>query len=129
MSRWSFKKTIGGFFNIGRRLNSTARTCSPSQSGRIAFTFYDDTAEHGKDIKPDVNASEIKIGDTVMLKGGLHYVSSTASNPTGGTRSARLAKVINIAQSAPHHFALQDVDGGSNVFSWVDRDLVEAVGE
>ena len=62
-----------------------------------------------------------------MFKGGSHYVSSTAQTPTGAERSSGLAKVMNIAPDAPHKYALRGIDGGSNVYGWVDRDLVEPV--
>ncbi|MCM1275441.1 MAG: glycoside hydrolase family 25 protein [Lachnospiraceae bacterium] len=92
------------------------------------LSYYDYTAENSE---PSVseNTIEISIGDTVMFKGGSHYVSSTATTATGGARSAGLARVMNIAESAPHKYALRGVDGGSNVYGWVDESLVESVKE
>ena len=92
------------------------------------LSYYDYAAANDEDIKPEAVA-EIKIGDTVMFKGGSHYKSSTESTPTGGERTAGLAEIMNIAQDAPHKYALRGVNGGSNVFGWVDRNLVEAVGD
>lgn len=71
----------------------------------------------------------IEIGDEVNFKGGLHYVSSKATTPTGGKRTAGTAKVVNIAPAALHQYALMPVEGGSNVYGWVDADLVEPIAE
>ena len=78
---------------------------------------------------PTPDPPEFKIGDIVMFKGGPHYVSSTAANPTGSVRSKGLAAVVNVAPDAPHKYALRGVEGGSDVFGWVDQELVEAVWE
>lgn len=75
------------------------------------------------------NSADIRIGGTVMFKGGSHYVSSTAENATGSARTAGLAEVMNIAPDAPHKYALRGVDGGSNVYGWVDKELVEEAKE
>lgn len=73
--------------------------------------------------------SIIEIGHEVQFKGGYHYVSSTATTPTGGKRTAGIAKVMNIAPAAPHPYALIPVEGGSNVYGWVDAELVEPIEE
>lgn len=92
-------------------------------------SYYDYTAAGGKDPDTAENAAEIKIGDTVMFKGGSHYVSSTAETATGGARSEGLAEVMNIVPDAPHKYSLRGIEGGSNVYGWVDADLVVAVKE
>ena len=84
------------------------------------LSYYDYSA-------PDL--PEFKIGDIVMFMGGMHYTTSTAANPTGGIRSGGLAAVVNAAPDAPHKYALRGVEGGSNVFGWVDQELVKAVEE
>lgn len=93
------------------------------------LSYYDYALANGEELVTEKPTAEIKIGDTVMFKGGSHYKSSTELVPTGGARSSGLAKVMNIAPDAPHKYALRGVDGGSNVFGWVDRDLVEVVGD
>lgn len=76
--------------------------------------------------KPSVEIpATIEVGCEVMFKGGSHYISSTATEPTGGTRTAGKAKVRCIAPGAIHPYALTPVDGGSNVYGWVDAELVE----
>lgn len=90
-------------------------------------SYYDYTAASDDEPDPANDAAEIKIGDTVMFKGGSHYVSSTAETATGGARSEGLAEVMNIAPDAPHKYALRGIEGGSNVYGWVDADLVEPI--
>lgn len=65
---------------------------------------------------------EIKIGDTVNFSGGYHYVASTATEPTGGQRTAGTARVTNIAAGALHPYHLIGVL--SNVYGWVDASTV-----
>ncbi len=74
-------------------------------------------------------SAEISIGDVVQFSGGSHYVSSTATTPTGGTRTAGSAKVTLIAKGASHPYHLiggadSDVGGSSNVYGWVDASTV-----
>lgn len=66
--------------------------------------------------------SDLKVGQIVAFTGGYHYVSSTAANPTGGKRTAGLAKVLRIAKSAKHPVSLVPTGsaGSSNVYGWVD---------
>ena len=92
-------------------------------------SYYDYAAANGEVVNPETNeAAEIRIGDIAMFRGGSHYKSSTESAPTGGARTSGLAEVMNIAPDAPHKYALRGVDGGSDVFGWVDKDLVVLVG-
>ncbi len=91
-------------------------------------SYYDYEAAGKQDFSFDNSSSaEVEIGDTVMFKGGSHYVSSAAKTATGGERSSGLAEVMNIAPDAPHKYALRGIEGGSNVYGWVDADLVEPV--
>lgn len=71
----------------------------------------------------------IEIGDEVNFKGGNHYISSTATAPTGGKRSSGTARVQNIAPGTLHPYALTPIAGGSNVYGWVDKELVEPIEE
>lgn len=95
--------------------------------------FYDYAAESGTPApeteKPVVLPTIIERGDTVYFKGGPHYGRSIDKTPVGGTRTAGLARVFNIAEGAPHKYALMPVEGGSNVYGWVDEALVTPIGE
>lgn len=74
--------------------------------------------------KADEAPQEIKPGDIVNFAGGPHYVASTATTPTGGTRTAGKAKCTLVAKGAPHPYHLIGEPGGSNVYGWVDADKV-----
>lgn len=65
-------------------------------------------------------SSDFKEGDVVQFNGGLHYVASSATTPTGGNRSAGKAKLTLIAQGAKHPYHLIGPPLGSNVYGWVD---------
>lgn len=67
---------------------------------------------------------DIKVGDIVNFSGGSHYVSSTSSNPVGGTRTAGKAKCTVLAKGAKHPYHLIGQPGGSNVYGWVDAGTV-----
>jgi hypothetical protein len=69
-------------------------------------------------------AEEIKAGDEVDFAGGPHYASSTAGAPAGGARTAGKAKCTLVAKGAKHPYHLIGGPGGSNVYGWVDADLV-----
>ncbi len=89
------------------------------------LSFYDyalSRAEQNNVPTDPVNI--IEVGDTVYFKGGKHYISSTSANPTVGTRSAGLATVQVIAPGASHRYALKGCPGGSDVYGWVDAELV-----
>lgn len=62
------------------------------------------------------------IGDIVDFSGGTHYVSSTATTPTGGNRTAGTAKITNIAKGAAHPYHL--IGETSNVYGWVDESQI-----
>ncbi|MDE6725429.1 MAG: hypothetical protein K2J79_07470, partial [Ruminiclostridium sp.] len=102
--------------------------------GDLSFHNYDLS---GKNVtRPETESKPvtvipaiIEIGDEVNFKGGYHYISSTATEPTGGKRNAGKARVQYIAPNAPHCYALTPVEGGSNVYGWVDADLVEPIEE
>jgi len=69
---------------------------------------------------------EYNVGDIVTFNGGYHYVSSTASSPTGGTRSSGPAKITykNPGSAHPYHLvggAYNELDGSCNVYGWVDE--------
>lgn len=95
--------------------------------GDLSYFDYGGT----KDDVPAENdaAPIIEVGDTVYFKGGPHYISSTAKTATGGERSSGLAVVQVISPNAPHKYALKGAPNGSNVYGWVDSNLVEPVEE
>lgn len=94
--------------------------------GDLSFFDYDLSGDKdvpaGNDIAPI-----IEVGDTVYFKGGPHYISSTSKTATGGERSAGLAVVQVIAPGAPHEYALKGAPNGSDVYGWVDSELVEPI--
>ncbi len=104
--------------------------------GDVSFYNYSlSEAEAGKQEydpanKPVVSIPAIiEIGDEVQFRGGFHYVSSKAATPTGRKRTAGTARVMNISPSALHPYALVPVEGGSDVYGWVDAELVEPIME
>lgn len=72
----------------------------------------------------------IEQGDTVYFDGGSHYGSSTSTVPVGLPKKAGLARVTVIAPAtAPHKYHLVGVEGGSDVYGWVDAELVHPLEE
>lgn len=65
-------------------------------------------------------SKDYKVGDVVQFNGGYHYVSSTASNPTGSKCSAGPAKITLIAKGAKHPYHLIHTDSSTRVYGWVD---------
>jgi phage protein D len=77
-----------------------------------------------------ISSGELKIGDTVEFLGGNHFVSSVATTPAGGARTAGKARLTNIAQGArqPYHVIggqFSDVGGSSNVYGWVSGEQLQ----
>lgn len=66
------------------------------------------------------SASSYKVGDIVQFKGGYHYVSSSATNPTGTQCAAGPAKITATAPGAKHPWHLVHTDNQSRVYGWVD---------
>ena len=65
--------------------------------------------------------SGYQVGDIVQFNGGYHYVSSSASNPTGSKCKPGPAKITLIAKGAKHPYHLIHTDGQSRVYGWVDE--------
>ena len=65
-------------------------------------------------------------GDSVLFIGGRHYGASTSEHSAGSLRSAGTARITGIAPSTPHPYHLEGES--SNVYGWVDRDTVFALG-
>ena len=81
---------------------------------QLSLTLAEDTQES----PPQENPSSFEVGDEVNFSGGSHYVSSDASKPAGGTRSAGTAKITNVAKGNAHPYHL--IGKSSNVYGWVD---------
>ncbi len=90
------------------------------------IAFYDYAAAEIPDEEPPTIPETFEIGDIVRFKGGPHYVSSFAEKPSGRIRSAGAAKIQNVSENAPHKYALVPIEGGSDVYGWVDEGLVES---
>lgn len=66
-------------------------------------------------------STRVKVGDTVMFTGSLHYTSSNSSGIARGCK-AGLAKVTSIASGKPHPYHLKAVTGkGATVYGWVNE--------
>lgn len=66
------------------------------------------------------SSKSYKVGDVVQFNGGYHYVSSTASKPTGSKCKAGPAKITLIAKGAKHPYHLIHTNSSSRVYGWVD---------
>lgn len=76
---------------------------------------------------PTITEQSIKVGDTVMFTGSLHYTSSFAKATARGCK-AGLAKVTAISAGKPHPYHLKAVVGkGATVYGWVNANDVSAV--
>lgn len=64
---------------------------------------------------------EYSVGDIVQFNGGYHYVSSSASSPTGAKQNAGPAKITLIAKGSKHPYHLIHTDSSSTVYGWVDE--------
>lgn len=83
------------------------------------------TLNYANDLSKEAKGSaesdkEYKVGDVVQFNGGYHYVSSAASNPTGGKCAAGPAKITLIAKGAKHPWHLIHTDSSTRVYGWVD---------
>lgn len=68
----------------------------------------------------DAGGKDYKPGDVVQFRGGYHYISSTASSPTGSKCAAGPAKITLVAKGAKHPWHLIHTDGSTRVYGWVD---------
>lgn len=110
-----------GFWN-GKYMISSAKhdVGTSGYSTQISLRKVPDTLQQQEEIKTDY-----KVGDVVSFHGGYHYKSSTRSSPTGGERTAGLAKITRIAEGAKHPYHLiggryNSLEGECNVYGWVD---------
>ena len=84
----------------------------------LKLNYANDLAKEEKGAEDSSN--DYKVGDVVQFNGGYHYVSSTASNPTGSKCAAGPAKITLIAKGAKHPWHLIHTDSSTRVYGWVD---------
>lgn len=86
----------------------------------LKLNYANDLSKEGKGSSDAGGGKDYKVGDVVQFNGGYHYVSSTASNPTGSKCAAGPAKITLQAKGAKHPWHLIHTDGSSRVYGWVD---------
>ena len=91
----------------------------------LKLNYANDLSKPGKTTEAAASSTTYKVGDTVNFKGGYHYVSSVASNPTGSKCAAGPAKITLQAKGAKHPWHLIHTDSSSRVYGWVDEGSFE----
>lgn len=86
----------------------------------LKLNYANDLAKTGKSQAGAAASKDYKVGDVVQFNGGSHYVSSTASSPTGSPCAAGPAKITLIAKGAKHPWHLIHTDSSTRVYGWVD---------
>lgn len=86
----------------------------------LKLNYANDLAKETKSGGSSTTSKDYKVGDVVQFNGGYHYVSSTASNPTGSKCAAGPAKITLQAKGAKHPWHLIHTDSQSRVYGWVD---------
>ena len=86
----------------------------------LKLTYANDLAKEEKGSAEASDSKDYQVGDVVQFGGGYHYVSSTASNPTGSKCAAGPAKITLIAKGAKHPWHLIHTDSSTRVYGWVD---------
>jgi phage protein D len=74
-----------------------------------------------------VQNGDLSVGDTVQFLGGSHFHTSMDTVPVGGNRTAGAARITHLANGALHPIHVIGVEGGSNVYGWVDRSQIAAL--
>lgn len=95
---------------------------------RIAKSAYVPKKESEKEKEQAAKKEvEIKVGYTVIFKGGSVYVASDSTKPSA-TRGRSTCKCTKISKESwsVHQYHLQSTDGGK-VYGWVDRSDIEGV--
>lgn len=118
-------ESLNGFFFIETVThNATQRkmTLTLTDSALDTDMNTNSGAETGKSTSSS-SVDGYSVGDTVNFLGGNHWYSSTATNPTGGERTAGTAKITNLAGSAAHPIHLIGIS--SNVYGWVNTSQIE----
>lgn len=101
-----------------------------TMSLQLSFASDMGTANNAAAEEETPAGGEKNAGDIVNFSGGYHYVSSTSSSPTGGTRKAGKAKITYTAPGAAHPYHLvggaydSSIGGDCNVYGWVDASTI-----
>lgn len=124
------ESAYGGMcFYTKKRKKGTGNWGAGSNFKFLGFIYLpDEYIPEGKEPEPDPDP-EFVTKEIVFFKGGKHYVSANSSISIGGTRTSGLAKVTLISKGSKHPYHLIGETKGSNVYGWVDKDLVEKVKE
>lgn len=96
---------------------------------RIAKSSYKKNNNSTEDKKKDdkKNNPTLKVGATVVFKGGSVYVSSDATKASANRgRSTCKITIISTASYSKHQYHLVSSDGGK-VYGWVDKSNIEGV--
>jgi hypothetical protein len=108
---------IGGFIVLGVSHTATTRMMTMTLS-----RYVDPKTTATRQTSTEPAHGDFKVGDKVNFSGGSHYVSSTATTPTDGDRTAGMAKITNMAKGAAHPIHLTGIS--SNVYGWVNESQV-----
>ncbi|MFG6378605.1 MAG: hypothetical protein K1W19_09880 [Lachnospiraceae bacterium] len=84
----------------------------------LKLNYANDLEKVGKSAN---TGKDYKVGDVVQFNGGYHYISSTASKPTGSMCAAGPAKITLVAKGAKHPWHLIHTDSSTRVYGWVDE--------
>ena len=100
-------------------VDEDTHTCEDNKhTMSLKLNYANDLAKEEKGAED--SSKDYKVGDVVQFNGGYHYVSSTASNPTGSKCAAGPAKITLIAKGAKHPWHLIHTDSSTRVYGWVD---------
>lgn len=110
----------GSRHTMNLKLNSANDLSKETKS-----TAASSTASSGGGSGGGTQKKTYSVGDVVQFKGGYHYVSSNATNPTGSRCAAGPAKITLQAKGARHPWHLIHTNSSSRVYGWVDEGTFE----